>query len=162
MANPSKHKGTDFESGCVNYLRSCGIECERVALHGSRDHGDFRLVVGGREFTAECKCVERVSDSDLARFRLQATVESDNAGTEGGVLFQWRKGKGYRWDASPTGQRAKSFGDNIAHMTVGTMLALCGMDDDIGLDGADLGTCVTMRLCDFVELASWPNRMEAE
>ena len=154
MGNPSKHKGTDFESGCVNYMRSFGIPCERVPLHGSKDHGDLRFTVGGLDFTGECKRVERVSDAELAKFRLQTQVESDNAGTEGGVLFVWRKGKGYRWDASPTGQRSKSFGQNVAHMTVGTLLAVCGHEWDDDLDDYVLRVWVSMPLWQLVDLAT--------
>lgn len=88
VANPSKHKGSDFESGCVNYLRANAlIDVARVPLHGRADNGDLEMTVHNHRITAECKCVERVSDALLARFRLQTTVESQNAGTDGAVLL---------------------------------------------------------------------------
>ena len=150
MANPSKHKGTDFESGCVNYLRTvAGVEASRMPLHGSADVGDLSLTIHGRRFTAECKCVERKSANDVARFRLQATVESQNAGTDGGILLMWRKGKGYRWAASPTGTRAKSFGENDVQMTYETLMKVSGARGDIAVPEHALDTWVSISMADF-------------
>lgn len=154
MTNPSKHKGTDFESGCVNYLRANAlIDVSRVPLHGRDDNGDLLLVVHGHRLTAECKCVERVSDALLAKFRLQATVESESAGTEGGVLFQWHPGKGYRWSEGPGGYRAKSFGGNLAHMTVETLLMVIGATGDIQMHELAAQTWVTVTMQEFALLA---------
>lgn len=149
MSNP-KHRGTDYESACVNYLRvMAGIDVSRVALSGAADKGDLLAAIHGRPITIECKRVERVTPSDLAKFKLQTTVESQNAGTDGGVLLMWRKGKGYRWDASSTGQRAKSFGDNVAWMTVETLLKVIGAEGDIGVPDHALDTWVCMSMADF-------------
>ena len=160
MGNPAKHMGTDYESACVNYLRTvAGIEVARVAPGGAKDRGDLLAAIHGRPITIECKRVERVTPSALAEFRLQTTVESQNAGTEGGVLLMWRKGKGYRWDASPTGQRAKSFGENVATMTVETMLKVMGAEGDVGMPSHALDTWVTMAMADFALCASeWEGR----
>lgn len=154
MANPSKHKGSDFESGCVNYLRTnAQIEVERVPLHGRADMGDLRMVIHGRQVTAECKCVERVTDALLAQFRLQATVEASNAGSEGAVLLQWRPGKGYRYSERQDGYRAKSFGANLAHMTVETLLRVIGATGEIEMSELAAQTWVTIPMSEFALLA---------
>ena len=154
MSNQPKKKGTQFETSCVNYVRAvAGVECERVALHGSRDEGDLRMVTHGREFAVECKAVERMGEATLAQFRLQATVEAQNAGAAGGILVTWRRGKGYRWDASPTGQRAKSFGENLAHMTLETALMVAGATGDVAMPDRAADTWVTMSLSDLAIMA---------
>lgn len=150
MSNPAKKKGTQFESSCVNYLRAqAGAEVWRKAQHGTKDEGDLTLITHGRELAVECKCVERMTTKLLAQFRLQATVEAQRAGADCGVLLTWRPGKGYRWDASPSGERAKSFGENLAHMTVETLLKASGATGDVAMDEVALGTWVTMTLADF-------------
>lgn len=154
MSNPAKKKGTQFESSCVNYLSAMtGIVVWREAPHGAKDEGDLRMVVHGHVLTAECKCVERVTPKMLAEFRLQATVEAANAGTDGGVLLQWRQGKGYRWDAGPGGQRAKSFGENLAHMTLETLLLVAGLEGTIP-DPEDAGVWATITMEDFALLVA--------
>lgn len=154
MPNASKHKGSDFESGCVNYLRANAlIDVARVPLHGSADCGDLEMVVHGHRLTAECKCVERVSDALLAKFRLQATVESQNAGTDGAVLLQWRQGCGYRWAESSGGYRAKSFGGNIAHLTIETLLMAIGATGEVEMHELAAQTWVTMPMAEFALLA---------
>ena len=154
MSSAQKTKGTSYESGCVNYLRANAlIDVARVPLHGRADNGDLEMTVHGHRITAECKCVERVSDALLAKFRLQATVESQNAGTDGAVLFQWRQGCGYRWAESPGGYRAKSFGGNIAHMTVETLLKVIGATGDIEMHELAAQTWVTIPMAEFALLA---------
>lgn len=154
MANPAKKKGTQFESSCVNYLRAiAGVEVTREALHGNRDEGDLRMVAHGRRFACECKCVERVTPRTMAEFRLQTTVEAANAGAVGGILLQWRQGKGYRWDASPDGERAKSFGDNMAHMTVETLMQLTGATGELDIDAEVAQTWVTTTIKDLAIMA---------
>lgn len=154
MANAPKKKGTQFETSCVNYLRAiAGIEARREALHGSEDIGDLALVIHGRPFTAECKCVESVSTTTLAKFRLQTTVESMRAGSDGGILLQWIPGKGYRWDASPDGERAKSFGENVAHMTIETLLLVAGATGELDIDAEVAQTWVALTMKDLAILA---------
>lgn len=154
MANQQKTKGTSFESGCVNYLRANAlIDVARVPLHGRADNGDLEMTVHGHRITAECKCVERVSDALLAKFRLQATVESQNAGTDGAVLLQWRQGCGYRWAESANGYRAKSFGGNLAHMTVETLLMVVGATGEIQMHELAAQTWVTIPVAEFALLA---------
>lgn len=154
MSNPPKKKGTQFETSCANYLRAiAGIEARREALHGTHDHGDLALVIHGHRFIAECKCVERVTPKEMASFRLQTTVEANNAGSEGGILLQWRPGKGYRWDASPNGERTKSFGENLAHMTIETLIRLTGATGYLDMDAEAAQTWVTIAMRDLAIIA---------
>lgn len=154
MANPPKKKGTEFESAVRNYLGIVGgIDVWRESPHGSRDEGDLRMVVHGRRLVGECKCVERVTPKMLAEYRLQTVVETANANADGGVLFQWRQGKGYRWDAKPDGQRAKSFGENLAHMTLETLLLVSGATGELDIDAEVAATWVTVSLADFAIMA---------
>ena len=154
MANPSKHKGSDFESGCVNYLRAnARIEVHRVPLHGREDMGDLTMTIHGRTIVGECKCVERVTGAMLASFKLQATVEAQSAGADGAVLFQWRPGKGYRWAETANGYRARSFGENVAHMTVETLLRVIGATGDIQMHELAAQTWVALPMAEFALLA---------
>lgn len=154
MSNPPKKKGTAWESACVNYLSAvAGIEVWRAAPHGIKDEGDLRMMVHGHVLAAECKCVERVTPKTMASFRLQTIVEADRAGAEGGVLLQWRPGKGYRWDASPDGQRAKSFGENLAHMTIDTLLLIAGVEAETP-DRETAAKWVTLSMADFAWLVA--------
>ena len=153
MANRAGHDGTDFESGVRNYLADeAGIEVRREVKHGSRDEGDLRATIHGLQAVIECKRVERITPRLMADYRLQTTVERDNAGANLGVLVTWRKGKGFRYAATPDGQRAKSFGDNVAHMDVGTLMELVGAGFD-GVPDRALREWVSMDLSAFARLA---------
>jgi len=46
MANPSKRKGTKFESEVCAYLVARGLDCERRALTGTQDRGDVAGIPG--------------------------------------------------------------------------------------------------------------------
>lgn len=53
MSNPSKQKGTRWETELVNYLRTAGFPaCERRALSGNSDRGDVAGIDG---WTIEAK-----------------------------------------------------------------------------------------------------------
>lgn len=154
MSTPQKKKGTMWESSCVNYLSAvAGIEVWRAAPHGIKDEGDLRMMVHGHVLAAECKCVERVTPELLKNYRHQTLVEAGFAGAEGGVLLQWRKGKGYRWDASPDGQRAKSFGENLAHLTIDTLLLIAGIEAEAP-DRETALKWVTLSMADFAWLVA--------
>ncbi len=43
MSNPSKQKGTAFETAVVNYLRAAGRNARRLVLTGSKDSGDIAV-----------------------------------------------------------------------------------------------------------------------
>lgn len=153
MTNRAGHDGTDFETGVRNYLAEvAGIDVRREVKHGSRDEGDLRATVHGRRTVIECKRVERVTPKMLATYKLQTTVEVANAQADMGVLVMWRKGKGFRYDASLTGSRAKSFGENVAWMTVETLLRLGDARGDVEMATEVAETWVSMALIDVALL----------
>lgn len=164
MTNRAGHDGTDFESAVRNYLsETAGIDVRREVKHGSRDEGDLRAVIHGLDAVIECKRVERVTPALMARYRLQTVVERDNAGADMGVLVMWRRGKGFRYAATPDGQRAKSFGENVALMTVETLLMLADARGDVSVPEHALRTWVSMGLQDFALLArDWGPMVEEE
>jgi Holliday junction resolvase len=43
VSNPSKQKGTAFETACVRYLQAQGFDARRIALSGSADSGDIAV-----------------------------------------------------------------------------------------------------------------------
>ena len=68
MANPSKARGTKFESACADYFRSAGFsECYRMADGGEHDAGDLG---GLPQVAAECR--------DRARLDLAGNVADAN------------------------------------------------------------------------------------
>lgn len=154
MTNRAGHDGTDFETGVRVYLaETAGIEIRREVKHGSRDEGDLRATIHGLDVIIECKRVERVTPKLLASYRLQTVVERDNAGADAGVLVMWRRGKGFRYDEKPTGTRAKSFGENVAMMTVETLLKVSGAKGEVELEDVVLDTWVSMSLLDLALIA---------
>lgn len=44
MANPSKNKGTNFETAVVRALTERGVPAKREPLHGAKDHGDIHII----------------------------------------------------------------------------------------------------------------------
>lgn len=61
MVNPSKAKGTKFETDVLNYLRANGENAERLALTGAEDEGDIALRAGNVYEVLECKAEQRFS-----------------------------------------------------------------------------------------------------
>jgi Holliday junction resolvase len=89
MSNPSKQKGTRFESEVVAYLVEHGFPAvERRALHGNTDKGDLTGIAG---WTFELKSEARI---DLAGYMAEAQAEAANAGTEHYAAIVKRRGKG--------------------------------------------------------------------
>jgi Holliday junction resolvase len=85
MANPSKARGTAWESAVVSYLRDHGLPVRRNAQHGARDIGD----IGGLDrWAIEAKDCAAI---DLAGFVDQANVEARNAGASWGVAVVKRR-----------------------------------------------------------------------
>lgn len=149
MANRAGHDGTDFETGVRVYLSEvAGIDVHREVKHGNRDEGDLHATIHGRKAIVECKRVERVTPKMLASYKLQTVVEATNAGADYGILVMWRKGKGFRFDAKPTGSRAKSFGENLCWMTVETLLMLGDAKGDVTMGEHVADTWVCMDLLD--------------
>jgi hypothetical protein len=62
VANPSKAKGTAFETAVVEYLRAHGFPyAERRAQHGTHDLGDIGGIVG---YLLECKATKTIDLAD--------------------------------------------------------------------------------------------------
>lgn len=76
MSNPSKQKGTAFESAVVEYFKAHGFPTvERRALHGNTDKGD---IAGVRNWTFELKNRKALN---LGGALDEARIEAQNAGT---------------------------------------------------------------------------------
>lgn len=82
MANPSKQKGTRFETEVAEYL---GVE--RATLKGSKDRGD--LLIAG--WAVECKNERLIR---LADYMAEVEVERHNAKAIFGCAVVKRRGKG--------------------------------------------------------------------
>ena len=147
-----KDLGTAYETANVAYARerTGDSRIERRAQHGSRDMGDvYGIRAHGHEGIMECKRVERLTDALLDRFKAQALAERGNADADFVLLSVWRKGKGYRWASSPTGTRAKSFGENDVQMTYETLMKVSGARGDISVPEHALDTWVSISMADF-------------
>lgn len=60
---------------------------ERLALHGSRDHGDIgHIYCHGHRGVAECKAHREVTPALVERWRAQTVDERDEAGADFGLL----------------------------------------------------------------------------
>ena len=89
MANPSKRKGTTWESAVVDYLRSHGQPyAERRALTGSADKGDVSGIPG---VMIECK---NEKTTTLGAYADEVKVETANAGASLGVAVVKRRTRG--------------------------------------------------------------------
>jgi len=75
MTNPSKKRGTQFESDVVAFLRRVGFpHAERRALGGIHDRGDILGIPG---WVLEAKATREI---DLAGALTEAAAEARNAG----------------------------------------------------------------------------------
>lgn len=97
-----KDAGTRMESKIRNVINDWAGEtvCERVALHGSKDVGDLRIVVDNLVLTGESKYRNSYpSEGMLDEFKRQAVTENENAGQDGGLLFVNLAGRSVqRWE----------------------------------------------------------------
>lgn len=87
MVNPSKIKGTKFESEVVNYLNMRGFDVERRALTGTQDRGD---ISGIHKWVIECK---NQNASNWAQWMDETERERRNDGAEFGLLIVRRRMK---------------------------------------------------------------------
>ena len=89
MANPSKDKGTKYETAVVRYMREMTGDdrIERRALHGSKDMGDiYGIAAHGWQGIAECKAHKDVTPALVTEWREQTVAERENAGADFGLL----------------------------------------------------------------------------
>lgn len=88
MSNPSRQKGTAWESALLPLIRRVWPGANRAPLWGSGDRGDF---TGTGPFCIEAKAHKAL---DLAGFVDQAVAEAAQAGVRWPVVFAKRRGKG--------------------------------------------------------------------
>lgn len=97
MTNPSKNKGTSWETACVRYFRANGFpQAERIALAGAYDMGDIRVTSG---LIAECKNHKVVTDNLIHEWQAETIAEKRNAGADKAWLIIKRAGKANVADA---------------------------------------------------------------
>jgi|GEM_PF-339001 len=88
MSNPSKKRGTQFESDVVAFLRQVGFpHAERRALGGIHDRGDILGIPG---WVLEAKATRQI---DLAGALTEAAAEARNAGARYYAAIVKRRGK---------------------------------------------------------------------
>ena len=74
VSNPSKQRGTAWETGLVKYLREQGLDADRLRQTGKNDEGDIALRLRNR-FILEAKATARVN---LAGWISEAEIEAEN------------------------------------------------------------------------------------
>lgn len=74
MANPSKNKGTAWESKIKDFLNGMGFRTERRALTGAQDRGDIAGIMGVVIEAKDCQRVELAGW--LAEAHKEAMAES--------------------------------------------------------------------------------------
>ena len=87
MANPSKAKGTRWETEVVRFLQEAGHPAHRRPQQGAKDVGDIGGVPG---WTLEAKSVKEIR---LAEFLDQANREAVHAGDPYGAAVIKRRGR---------------------------------------------------------------------
>lgn len=84
--NPSKRKGTAFETAVVDYLRANGFPwAERRAQRGTKDAGDVAGVVGWVLEVKNCRSL------DLGPWLTEAAQEAANDGVSRFALIHKRR-----------------------------------------------------------------------
>ena len=75
MSQYGKRKGSLFETGILKWLRSKGVNAERLRLAGKDDEGDIVAIVAGQPYVFELKATAKM---DLPQFWREATTEAAN------------------------------------------------------------------------------------
>ena len=93
MSNPSKSKGTAFETSIANYLRdNWDDRIGRRPLSGAKDCGDIaNFRVAGHRIVLELKNEAKIN---LAGWVGEAQVEAENDNALIGIAIAKRNGKG--------------------------------------------------------------------
>ena len=104
MSNPSKQKGTKWETETLELIKRLYPDAIRSPAWGSEDRVDLH---GTGPFTIECKAVKSFN---LSQFIEEAKVEAKNAGKEFPVVFLKRP--------------RKSTAEGYAIMEIGTYINL--------------------------------------
>jgi len=82
MSAANKRKGSTFETGILKWLRSKGINAERLRLAGKDDEGDIVAFVAGKPYVFELKATAKM---DLPQFWREATTEAANYAKARGI-----------------------------------------------------------------------------
>lgn len=95
MSNPSKRKGTLYESAVRQYLRKQlpWLDIDRRILHGNKDTGDinglFLDVPHDKPVRMVVECKNTPSAPNLSKYLKQTAVEAQNDGaTSIGILLE--------------------------------------------------------------------------
>jgi hypothetical protein len=75
MSTYGKRKGSLFETSILKWLRSKGVNAERLRLAGKDDEGDLVAIVAGQPYIFELKATVKM---DLPQFWREATTEAEN------------------------------------------------------------------------------------
>lgn len=145
MANPSKDKGTRFETEVVKYLWAHGQpDARRAALAGARDQGDLHGIVGNLPAKwpgiVECKAYKEwpTARAVMAAFQAQTFAERANAGAVFALLVVKRPNR--------------SIGEADAYVTLHGLAAMRGMRQ---LDGEPDDVWVRVSLEEACQLMGW-------
>lgn len=90
MSNPSKDKGTRFETAVADYLRWAlgDARIQRLTLHGNKDIGDIgNVFFHGQPVVVECKATKNPGWSKHWR---ECEIEMGNRDTEYGWVIRKR------------------------------------------------------------------------
>jgi len=90
MANPSKQKGTAYETKIVEWLKSLGLNADRLTLSGKNDRGDVS-VQEWPGVVIEAKNCQRM---ELAKWIDEAERERSNVDGWLGVVWHHRPRNG--------------------------------------------------------------------
>lgn len=78
MSNPSKRKGSKWETDIREYALDLGMDITRLSTNGSSDIGDLALRTIGKHYVIEAKAARSI---DLAGWVTEAAIEADNYAT---------------------------------------------------------------------------------
>lgn len=78
MSNPSKRKGSKWETDIREYALDLGYDITRLSLNGTADIGDLALRAIGKHYVIEAKAARTF---DLSGWVTEAAIEADNYAT---------------------------------------------------------------------------------
>ena len=114
MSNPSRQKGTAYESDIVRFLRASGFDVWRLAQTGTEDQGD---IAGLRDFAIEARNRRRL---ELAKNIDDANDRARCKGSRFGITIMKRVGRPV--EDSYVAMDLSTFSDLLLHFY--------GKDDD--------------------------------
>lgn len=136
MANPSKAKGSRFESAFEKWWTANVGPCHRMTLHGRDDHGDVGgISVNGLDGIVECKNYSfrqkdrsnrRPTAGQLAKWFCETEAERRNSCADIALLVVHRPGCADRANGDVV---PDSFGRNWCWVSARTMELLGGVPD---------------------------------